>query len=211
MFISNRYWQRNLLRKYFADFCIVSDGDIFYWKYLCNRFLSIVNCNNYHIGNIITLISISHCTISHVTCIIFNYFSLIGLIRSMGRVKKEMRLTRYFTYMLVSVWKIVAFFISTILILHLKGEQVGHLFTMFSTAFGDHKLTVTPIRSSTVSTAPDLTEILIAGGDPTETISAVVHTPIYVLLLQITGAYFAYVFGERIKLKLIHRDDNKLE
>lgn len=117
----------------------------------------------------------------------------------MGRVKKEMRLTRYFTYMLVSVWKIVAFFISSITILHMKGEKVGHLFTMFSTAFGEHRLTVTATRSSTIGTAPDLTEILIAG-DATETINAVTNTPIYVLLLQIAGAYFAYVFGERIEL-----------
>lgn len=109
-----------------------------------------------------------------------------------------MRLTRYFTYMMVSVWKIVAFVISSLLILHMKGENVGHLFTMFSSAFGDHKLTVTPIKSATSGTAPDVMEILIAGGDATESISASFYTPIYVLLLQIFGAYFAYVFGKRI-------------
>ncbi|XP_025156934.1 chitin synthase chs-2 isoform X3 [Harpegnathos saltator] len=122
--------------------------------------------------------------------------SRIGLIRSLGRVKKEMRLTRYFTYMLVSVWKIVAFLISTIVILYVKGENVGHLFTMLSSAFGEHKITVTPIKSATSGTSPDLTEILIAGGDATETINADFSTPIYVLLLQVFGAYFAYVFGK---------------
>ncbi|XP_032678165.1 chitin synthase chs-2 isoform X4 [Odontomachus brunneus] len=122
--------------------------------------------------------------------------SRIGLIRSLGRVKKEIRLTRYFTYMLVSVWKIVAFFISTIMILYLKGDDVGHLFTMLGSAFSEHKLTLTPIKSSTSGTSPDLTEILIAGGDATETITSDFKTPIYVLLLQIFGAYFAYIFGK---------------
>lgn len=130
-------------------------------------------------------------------------FLLAGLIRSLGRVKKEMRLTRYFTYMLVSVWKIVAFFISTVLILYSKGEDVGHLFTMLSSAFGEHRLTVTPIKSATSGTSPDLMEILIAGGDATETINADFKTPIYVLLLQIFGAYFAYIFGKRVQSKTL--------
>ncbi|EGI66236.1 Chitin synthase 8 [Acromyrmex echinatior] len=126
-----------------------------------------------------------------------NYVSIqsrIGLIRSLGRVKKEMRLTRYFTYMLVSVWKIMAFFISSILILHIKGDNVGHLFSMLSSAFGDHKITVTSIKSINSGSLPDLSEILT--GDITEVVNADFNTPIYVLLLQIVGAYFAYVFGK---------------
>ncbi|XP_012526631.1 chitin synthase chs-2 [Monomorium pharaonis] len=119
--------------------------------------------------------------------------SRIGLIRSLGRVKKEMRLTRYFTYMLVSVWKIVGFFISTTLILHLKGDNVGNLFTMFSSAFGDHKITVTSIKPFSAN-LPDLAEILT--GNITEVVNADFNTPIYVLLLQIAGAYFAYIFGK---------------
>ncbi|KMQ90324.1 chitin synthase 8 [Lasius niger] len=119
--------------------------------------------------------------------------SRIGLIRTLGRVKKEMRLTRYFTYMLVSIWKIVAFFISTILILYMKGENVGHLFTMLSSAFGEHKITVTSVKTI-AGNLPDLSEIVT--GDITEVVNADFSTPIYVLLLQIAGSYFAYVFVE---------------
>ncbi|CAL1678459.1 unnamed protein product [Lasius platythorax] len=119
--------------------------------------------------------------------------SRIGLIRTLGRVKKEMRLTRYFTYMLVSIWKIVAFFISTILILYMKGENVGHLFTMLSSAFGEHKITVTSVKTI-AGNLPDLSEIVT--GDITEVVNADFSTPIYVLLLQIAGSYFAYVFGK---------------
>jgi len=114
----------------------------------------------------------------------------------MGRVKKEMRLTRYFTYMLVSIWKIVAFFISAILILQVKGENVGHLFTMLSSAFGEHKITLTATRSMSTNSLTDVSEILT--GNVTE-VKADFNTPIYVLLLQIASAYFAYIFGEQIQ------------
>lgn len=125
---------------------------------------------------------------------LFSQFVFAGLIRSMGRVKKEMRLTRYFTYMLVSVWKIVAFFISSLLILYLKGENIGHLFTMLGSAFGEHKIKVTSIKSITANSLPDLSEIIT--GDITEIISSDPRTAVYTLLLQIFGAYLAYIFGK---------------
>lgn len=109
--------------------------------------------------------------------------------------------------MLVSIWKIVAFLISTILILHIKGENVGHLFTMLSSAFGEHKITVTSVKSFSIGTLPDVSEILT--GDITEVINADFNTPIYVLLLQIAGAYFAYVFGEREREKQKEREHFK--
>ncbi|XP_076380076.1 hyaluronan synthase-like protein kkv isoform X2 [Megalopta genalis] len=126
-----------------------------------------------------------------------NYISMqspIGFVRSLGRVKKELKLTRYFTYMFISVWKIVAFFISTLLILYMKGDTVGHLFTMLSSAFGSHQITVSQVRFDTSSRITDIADVLETGEKilrPADTI-----TPIYVLLLQIFGAYFAYIFGK---------------
>ncbi|XP_066588924.1 chitin synthase chs-2 isoform X1 [Prorops nasuta] len=126
-----------------------------------------------------------------------NYVSMqspIGLVRTLGRVKKELRVTRYFTYIFVSVWKIVAFFISSLVIIYTRGYNVGHLFTMFGSAFSDHKITVLSVRSTISGSLPDLAEIL-PNGEP-EIVSAVSNTPIYVLLLQIFGAYLAYIFGK---------------
>ncbi|XP_078047479.1 hyaluronan synthase-like protein kkv isoform X3 [Augochlora pura] len=126
-----------------------------------------------------------------------NYVSMqspIGFVRSLGRVKKELRLTRYFTYMFISVWKIVAFFISTLLILYMKGDTVGHLFTMLSSAFGSHQIPVSQVRFDTSSRITDIADVLEVGEKilrPADT-----TTPIYVLLLQIFGAYFAYIFGK---------------
>ncbi|XP_034174896.2 hyaluronan synthase-like protein kkv isoform X6 [Osmia lignaria lignaria] len=123
-----------------------------------------------------------------------NYVSIqspIGFVKSLGRVKKELRLTRYFTYLFMSIWKILAFFISTVLILYMKGETVGHLFSMLSDAFGKHKIEASQVVSSRIT---DIAEILETSDKIP--IDADVHTPIFVLLLQIFGAYFAYVFGK---------------
>ncbi|XP_017793316.1 PREDICTED: uncharacterized protein LOC108575110 isoform X2 [Habropoda laboriosa] len=126
-----------------------------------------------------------------------NYVSMkspIGFVRSLGRVKKELRVTRYFTYMFVSVWKIVAFFISTLLILYLKGDTVGHLFSLLNKAFGDHDIMVSTVRLDATGRIPDIADVIeISEKIP---MPADVNTPIYVLLLQIFGAYFAYVFGK---------------
>lgn len=131
--------------------------------------------------------------------VIIHSSSISGIIKSLARVKEDMRLTRYFTYMFVSIWKIIAFFMSTLIILYCKGNSVGHLFTMFGSAFGEHIITVTEVQSSIGGgTIPDLSEILPNG--ETETITADGNTPIYVLLIQIFGAYFTYIFGEYLSV-----------
>lgn len=111
----------------------------------------------------------------------------------LGSVKEDLRLTRYFTYMFMSVWKIVAFFISSLIILNARGETAGHLFSMFGNAFGEHKITVQGIRPTASGTITDLADILPNG--ETEIVPADLSTPIYVLLIQILAAYFAYIFG----------------
>ncbi|KAK9304728.1 hypothetical protein QLX08_003947 [Tetragonisca angustula] len=126
-----------------------------------------------------------------------NYVSMqspIGFVRSLGRVKKEMRLTRYFTYMFIPLWKIVAFIICSILILHVKGQTVGHLFTMLSDAFGSHDILVSAVRFDATDRITDIADIVEIGDKVL--VPASTDTPIYVLLLQIFGAYFTYVFGK---------------
>lgn len=97
--------------------------------------------------------------------------------------------------MFISVWKIVGFLISTMLIFHMKGETVGHLFSMFSDAFGNHDIIVSTVRLDGTGRITDIADVLEIG-DRIPSIKADVNTPIYVLLLQIFGAYFAYIFGK---------------
>ncbi|KAK2583486.1 hypothetical protein KPH14_009451 [Odynerus spinipes] len=125
-----------------------------------------------------------------------NYVSMqssIGFLRTLARVKRELRLTRYFTYMFVSFWKIIAFFISALTILHMRGQNLGHLFTMFGSAFGSHKIIIYAVRQAANGSVPDLNDVL---PNSDIEITADSNTPIYVLLLQIFCAYFAYIFGK---------------
>ncbi|XP_047357161.1 chitin synthase chs-2 isoform X6 [Vespa velutina] len=124
-----------------------------------------------------------------------NYVSMqssIGFVTMLAQVKRELRLTRYFTYMFVSFWKIIAFFISVLTVLYMRGENIGHLFTMFPTAFGQHKIIVHTVVQ-TNGTLSDLKDVLLNSDID---IDADFNTPIYVLLLQIFSAYFAYIFGK---------------
>ncbi|KAI4504800.1 hypothetical protein M0802_000350 [Mischocyttarus mexicanus] len=126
-----------------------------------------------------------------------NYVSMqssIGFVKMLARVKRELRLTRYFTYMFVSFWKIITFVISTVTILHLRGENIGHLFTMIGTAFGEHKIIVyATVAQTTNGTLADLKDVL---PNSDIDIMADFNTPIFVLLIQIFSAYFAYIFGK---------------
>lgn len=97
----------------------------------------------------------------------------------------------------------MAFFISTLLILHIKGETVGHLFSMLSAAFGKHDIIVSNIRPQTANTITDIADAIERG----DRFPADVTTPIYVLLLQIFSAYFAYIFGEYL---FYHSDVNNI-
>lgn len=62
--------------------------------------------------------------------------------KSLSRIKEELKYTRYFTYIFVSVWKIVAFFCCVILILWIQGESLADFFGLFSTGFGPHNIIV---------------------------------------------------------------------
>lgn len=96
--------------------------------------------------------------------------------------------------MFMSVWKIIVFFTSTILILYIKGETVGHLFSMFGDAFGNHTIVVRSMYDVTGRTT-DIADIVDID-DNKIAIPANVKSPIYVLLLQIFSAYFMYIFGK---------------
>lgn len=131
-----------------------------------------------------------------------NYVSIqspIGIIKRLGRVKRAMIQTRYFTYVFISTWKIVAFFVSVMVILRMQGQTVGHLFSMFGDAFGEHKIVIQAIRA-TGNAVPDLFEILPNG--ETEIVNADFNTPIHVTLMAILGGYFMYIFGECIIRKV---------
>lgn len=120
--------------------------------------------------------------------------SPFGVVRAMGRVKEELRATRYFNWIFFSLWKILLFFCSLVMILWLQGENPMNLFHLYGDAFGPHKIVVEEVASTLSISLPDVIANS-AIGDTVE-IDAEYNTVIYVLLVQIVAAYLCYIFGK---------------
>lgn len=80
--------------------------------------------------------------------------------------------------------------------MRLRGDNPGHLLSMFGAAFGEHKITVQAVNTAG-GTIPDLTEIVRNG--ETEVVNAEFHTAGHLLLFTIIAAYFVYIFGKILK------------
>lgn len=77
-----------------------------------------------------------------------NYISKhshIPLIKRLSKVKDQFNESRYFTYMFVSIWKCICFFLAVLFIILFKEGEVGFLFTKFSEGFGAHQITITEV------------------------------------------------------------------
>nr|AAG09712.1 chitin synthase 1 [Lucilia cuprina] len=119
--------------------------------------------------------------------------SSFALIRSMGRVKDDLKYTRYFSHMFLSIWKISLFLCSVLLIYWIQGEEPGNIFGLFSDAFGPHKISVDELATTLTNSLPDT---LDAADIDSIDIEASYNTVVYVLLIQIFGAYLCYIFGK---------------
>jgi len=119
--------------------------------------------------------------------------SPLAPIRQLGRIKDRLKRTRYFVYFFISVWKILLFFSSMLLFLNLNGVAIGPLFSEFKSGFVSHNINITRVLDRH-GPLPDL-----PGGAKLEEflqILSVGSAPFYVLLIQITTAYLAYIFGK---------------
>ena len=111
----------------------------------------------------------------------------------MGKIKEKMKSTRYFTYIFVSVWKVMVFFTSMLLIELLTVGKMDNIFLFFQPGFGDHKVNLTEIISNKfaqldIPGAGRLTE--------TETISSWPNTAIYLCVIQSFAAFLCFGLGK---------------
>ncbi|XP_044267838.1 chitin synthase chs-2 isoform X2 [Tribolium madens] len=127
-----------------------------------------------------------------------NYISRhspIPFIKKLGKIKENLEQCRYFIYMFVSVWKCLLFFVSVLFIILVKEGEVAFFFTDFSEGFSAHQIQVLEIKPVLGGTSlPDISEIIPTGDDTTITSNDM--TAIYVLLLNVSSSYFAYIFGK---------------
>jgi len=57
------------------------------------------------------------------------------------------RRTRYFIYMLVSVWKMLCFLCFMLVVMFFKGENVTQLFSLINAGFSQHKIQVLEVTN----------------------------------------------------------------
>lgn len=119
--------------------------------------------------------------------------SPFAIVRAMGRVKEEMRLTRYFNTVFISIWKCVFFLCTLLMVLWINGDDPTKLFSLFGAGFGPHKITVEEISVAVSQYLPDIIDAQVI--DSIE-IDANSDTVINVLLIQIFAAYFCYIVGK---------------
>nr|CAD7575614.1 unnamed protein product [Timema californicum] len=106
---------------------------------------------------------------------------------------------RYYTYIFVSLWKMIIFFGMTILTVYAKDSYqplaVSKMFTNFKTFFSLRHINVTEIRPVLSGTGlPDLNDVTPASGI-TE-MEAWHMAPIWVFVIHSFSAYLCYIFGK---------------
>jgi len=75
-----------------------------------------------------------------------NLRSRFGLIKYLANVKENLRRTRYFTYIFVSIWKIMLIFGTMLAVRYLIDGQVRPMFSSFKLAFSHHSILVTKVK-----------------------------------------------------------------
>ncbi|XP_037075045.1 chitin synthase chs-2-like isoform X2 [Pollicipes pollicipes] len=121
--------------------------------------------------------------------------SRVKTIQYLGTIKEKMKKTRYWTYLFVSLWKVMVFFACMVLFMYLRLDDVNDLFSKFTDSFDEHKLFVNETSSAPISAVTDTANFDRRFAD-TKTIFSDSSAAIYVCFIQIFSAYLAYIFGK---------------
>ncbi|XP_054284217.1 chitin synthase chs-2-like isoform X1 [Macrosteles quadrilineatus] len=121
--------------------------------------------------------------------------SVVVFTKPFWRIKDRLKRTRYFTYIFISIWKILSFFFLTVVAVAYRGESISKFFSSFSAGFSAHKIRITEIKPVFGGTSlPDLADVTPTG--EVIDIEAQYNTALYVLLMHIISAYLCYIFGK---------------
>ena len=120
--------------------------------------------------------------------------SYFRCIKFLGRVKVRLFRTRYFTYMFVSLWKILVVFCIMVISMGLRLSNFQTVFEL-GTAFYAHPINITQHRTSLpADSIPDISRVR-----PLEVIFQIYSngiTPFYVFLLATISAWLCYIVGK---------------
>lgn len=117
-----------------------------------------------------------------------------GFVKYLGKIKEKLKHTRYFTYIFVSVWKVLVFFGTMALVEYYTVGKVDNLFTLFPSGFGEHRINLTELPS-----ANKFGQLDVPGAGrlvETETINSWAHTPIYLFIIQSFASMLCFGLGK---------------
>lgn len=120
--------------------------------------------------------------------------SPFAFIRKMSTIKQKLQRTRYFTYIFISIWKILLIFVSMVVCLYLVDGNARAVFSKFSQAFQQHKIFIQRDKSDLVNFAN--TDQFIGIEGETFEINSRPATPIWFIFAQVVATWLCYVVGK---------------
>lgn len=121
--------------------------------------------------------------------------SSFGFVRGLAGAKNVLHRSRYFTYIFISCWKIIVFFLGMVITRYWIDGSVSHLFTQFKTSFSVHKILIVRDRSDLSSLAITDHNTIGIEGEWIE-MDSYSSTPIIMMTLQIITSWLCYVVGK---------------
>lgn len=108
-------------------------------------------------------------------------------------MKEKLKATRYFTYIFVSIWKVLVFLGSMLVIEYFTTGKMDNLFTLFAPGFGVHRMNLTELQTNRFS------QLDVPGAGrliETETIFSWPNTIVYVFVIHSFASLLCFGFGK---------------
>lgn len=115
-----------------------------------------------------------------------------NFIKNIGINKKTFNNHRYFSYLFISLWKCVIFFVTALIIIFIKEDSVEFMFDLFVKGFEEHKIHITEVEP--IVPGSSIQEIIKIG--PGIDIISSNLTPVWVFLINISCTYGCYAFAK---------------
>ncbi|GFR07091.1 chitin synthase chs-2 [Trichonephila clavata] len=121
--------------------------------------------------------------------------SPLSLIRKLSYVKEDLRKSRYFSYVFISIWKMILIICAMFGFLNLTMENATLIFKGFSASFRSNPITVQEIRRTVLlANMPDIPTA--SPLDEQVFITSTAMAPIHIAMIQISAALICYVFAK---------------
>jgi chitin synthase len=124
-----------------------------------------------------------------ISCGWWENFITTTKIQAMQKFLRELKDSRYYTLLFVSLWKIACFFLIMLLATYINYESadsVGNLFSMFGASFSQRDISVTEVQ----------TEAVTGQANTPHSVQAISSSALWVLLIHALASYICYITGK---------------